>query len=184
MQIIGHSSSPHATGVQHVRVMKTQRDHRTLDRREQRGTKVGHEKSMSGSREFKRQGDLIWSSLVRALTVQISYHASTVWERAYERTAKTPRNARQSAIEVKREAPTFYETFVQSGHYEVNDFEMYYEIHGAGNPSPLLTKGRQLIAVETSGYRGSTNNTRPLSFIEIADMIFLTTISPTHLFVY
>jgi pimeloyl-ACP methyl ester carboxylesterase len=91
---------------------------------------------------------------------------------------------RQSAIEVKREAPASSETFVQSGHHEVNDFEMYYEIHGAGNRTPLvtippfgavarvfpsLTRGRQLIAVETSNYAHSTEDNRPRSFVEIAD---------------
>jgi hypothetical protein len=45
----------------------------------------------------------------------------------------------QASAEAKRRAPAHYESFVQFGHFEVNDFEMCYEIHGAGNQTPLVT---------------------------------------------
>src|SRR5262249_25517582 len=68
--------------------------------------------------------------------------------------------------------------------YEVNDLEMRYQIHGAGNRTPLvtipsfgavarvfpsLTKDRQLIAVETSNYTHSIEDNRAHNFVEIAD---------------
>jgi pimeloyl-ACP methyl ester carboxylesterase len=91
---------------------------------------------------------------------------------------------RQSPLKGKREAPASSETFVRSGAYEVNDLEMHYQIHGAGNRTPLVTipslgavarvfpslaKDRQLIAVETSNYTHSTEDNRAHNFVEIAD---------------
>jgi pimeloyl-ACP methyl ester carboxylesterase len=93
---------------------------------------------------------------------------------------------RRSALKGNREAPASSESFVRSGDYEVNDLEMRYQIHGAGNRTPLvtipsfgavarvfpsLTKDRQLIALETSNYAHSTEDNRARSFVEIADDI-------------
>ena len=37
-----------------------------------------------------------------------------------------------AAVETKREPSCYYKTFVESGRFPVNGFEMYYEVHGAG----------------------------------------------------
>jgi pimeloyl-ACP methyl ester carboxylesterase len=90
------------------------------------------------------------------------------------------------AVETKRVASGYYKTFVESGHFPVNGFEMYYEVHGTGKGTPLATippflglanvfpalvAGRQLIAVEPRGYGRSSDADRPLSFEETADDI-------------
>jgi len=91
-----------------------------------------------------------------------------------------------SAVETKREPPCYYKTLVEAGRFPVNGFEMYYEVHGAGKGTPLVTippflglanvfpaliAGRQLIAVEPRGYGRSTDVDRPLSFEETASDI-------------
>src|SRR5262245_52857559 len=79
-----------------------------------------------------------------------------------------------------------YKTFVKGGHAAVNGFKMYYEIHGTGPRTPLVTipqiwqpasvlptlvRGRQLIAIEPRGYGRSTDLDRPWRHEETADDI-------------
>jgi pimeloyl-ACP methyl ester carboxylesterase len=88
--------------------------------------------------------------------------------------------------EKTRELSTYYKSMVRSGHAPVNGFEMYYEIHGTGKGTPLvtippiwglanvfpsLTGNRRLIAVEPQGYGHSTDVDRPFSFEQTADDI-------------
>jgi hypothetical protein len=72
----------------------------------------------------------------------------------------------------REEASAYYKTFVESDRFQVNGFEMYYEVHGSGKGTPLvkippflslvnvfpaLIAGRQLIAVEPRGYGRSSD---------------------------
>ena len=75
----------------------------------------------------------------------------------------------------------------KSGYSEVNDLNMYYEIHGQGKPLvlihgggstirttfgkilPLLAKNRQIIAVELQAHGHTGDRNKPLSFAQDAD---------------
>jgi pimeloyl-ACP methyl ester carboxylesterase len=75
-----------------------------------------------------------------------------------------------------------------SGYTPVNGFEMYYEIHGAGNPLivipgglmtigmmgpllPALAETRQVVAVEPQGHGHTADAARPLTYEQTADDI-------------
>src|SRR5512146_2509378 len=75
-----------------------------------------------------------------------------------------------------------------SGYAPVNGLQMYYEIHGAGNPLlllhggfgstgmygevlPILAEGRQVIAVDLQAHGRTADIDRPLRFESMADDI-------------
>lgn len=77
---------------------------------------------------------------------------------------------------------------VQRGHAPIKELELYYEIHGAGDPLVLLHGGaggidvfgpnlpalasrHQIIGVELQGHGRTTDTDRPLSFEAMADDI-------------
>lgn len=79
-------------------------------------------------------------------------------------------------------------TAPQTGYVPVNGLEMYYEIHGTGEPLillhggvgatgmfskvlSLLAEGRQVIAVDLQGHGRTADIDRPLSYEELADDI-------------
>ena len=87
-------------------------------------------------------------------------------------------------VEKKHEPPTYYKSLVKSGYAPVSGLEMYYEIHGTGKGTPLvtihpiwglanvfptLTKNRQLIAVELQGHGHTADIDRPMSYEQHAD---------------
>jgi pimeloyl-ACP methyl ester carboxylesterase len=78
------------------------------------------------------------------------------------------------------------EADVRSGHVAVNGVNYYYEIHGAGGPIlllhgglgqmdmfepflPLLTKDRQVIAIDLQGHGRTTLGNRPISLVDMGD---------------
>jgi pimeloyl-ACP methyl ester carboxylesterase len=78
-------------------------------------------------------------------------------------------------------------TLVESGYVPVNGLNMYYEIHGEGEPLvllhggltsidisfgamiPTLAKSRKLIAIEQQGHGRTADIDRPLSFTQMAE---------------
>jgi pimeloyl-ACP methyl ester carboxylesterase len=79
-------------------------------------------------------------------------------------------------------------TTPQTGYAPVNGLEMYYEIHGTGEPLillhggvgaiemfgevlPLLAQGRQVIAADLQAHGRTADIDRPLSFESMADDI-------------
>ncbi len=74
-----------------------------------------------------------------------------------------------------------------TGYAPINGLQMYYEIHGAGEPLlllhgaymsipanwagliPALSEGRQVIAVELQGHGRTSDTDRPLSYEGMAD---------------
>lgn len=78
-------------------------------------------------------------------------------------------------------------TTVQTGYAPVNGLQMYYELHGAGNPLvllhgglsaigtsfekllPSLARTRRIIAVEQQAHGHTADINRPLSFAQMAD---------------
>src|SRR5437867_9358465 len=77
---------------------------------------------------------------------------------------------------------------VQTGYAPVNGLQMYYEIHGAGQPLillhggfgmtgmfgavlPLLAQGRQVIAVDLQGHGRTADIDRPMRLEHMGDDI-------------
>ena len=76
---------------------------------------------------------------------------------------------------------------VRSGYAPIGPLDMYYEVHGSGNPLllihgavstidtsfgttlPALAKQRQAIAIEQQGHGHTANVDRPLTFEQMAD---------------
>jgi pimeloyl-ACP methyl ester carboxylesterase len=95
--------------------------------------------------------------------------------------APTPRMPAHNKGE---QPPTYYKTLAASGFAPVNGLEMYYEIHGSGTGTPLVTihgfaglanvfptliRNRQLIAVEMQGHGHTPDIDRPLTFEQEAE---------------
>src|SRR5215204_13722 len=85
-----------------------------------------------------------------------------------------------------RRSPKMANTTPQTGYAPVNGLNMYYEIHGTGEPLvllhgaymtidamgevvPELGKTRQVIAVELQGHGRTADVDRPLSYEQMAD---------------
>jgi pimeloyl-ACP methyl ester carboxylesterase len=92
----------------------------------------------------------------------------------------------QAGTATPAEGETVTQTDVQSGYAPVNGLQMYYEIHGTGEPLVLLPGGfmtvamleplvaelaqtRQVIAVELEGHGHTPILNRPLRFEQMAD---------------
>jgi pimeloyl-ACP methyl ester carboxylesterase len=91
-----------------------------------------------------------------------------------------------SSDQQRRVPPAYYRTLVTSGHAPVNEFLMYYEIHGTGpgrplvvihparataNVFPSLIRNRRLVALELRGHGRSTDTEAPFTFEQQADDI-------------
>ena len=94
--------------------------------------------------------------------------------------------AGQSAESATPEGNTMTEVAPQTGYAPVNGLQMYYELHGAGDPLVLLhgayatidlwgpilstlAETRQVIAVELQGHGHTADIDRPFSYEQMAD---------------
>ena len=94
--------------------------------------------------------------------------------------------AGQSAESATPEGNTMTEVAPQTGYAPVNGLQMYYELHGAGDPLVLLhgayatidlwgpilstlAENRQVIAVELQGHGHTADIDRPFSYEQMAD---------------